>query len=62
MDAQNYKNLCPQVFNVCKILKMGAKKILKIREVFYYYCKRRCTIKNWNKRWVQSALNAKYFE
>ena len=33
MNAQNYKNVCPKVFDVCEILKMR-EKYLKIRESF----------------------------
>ena len=48
MDAQNYKNLCPKVFDFYRILKMQcAKKILLNLELFFdivLYCtKRRCS-------------------
>ena len=34
MDVQNYKNLCPKVFDFCKNFKMREKNICKSANLF----------------------------
>ena len=44
MDAQNYKNLCPKVFDFVKILKMRKTDIIYFFNllIILYCTKRRC--------------------
>ena len=47
MNVKNYKNLCPTVFDFCKIKKMREKILLNPRTFLFvivlYYTKRRCS-------------------
>ena len=63
-NAQNYKSLCPKVFNVCKILEMR-EKILLNSQTFLFVIVSNCTKRKLsqiyratnlssNRRWAQS--------
>ena len=59
MNAQNYKNVCPTVFDCGKILKICDKKIISNPRTFlflFYVLTDRVTIK---RREARSVLKAK---
>ena len=48
MNAQNFKNLCPEVFDYCKILEMREQILLNPRPFLLLLL----------RRWARNALKA----
>ena len=65
MDAKNYKNVYPKVFDFCKILKCATKYYQIPKFVLFCFVlykmkilTDKATIKSWNRRWAWSTSKA----